>query len=472
MQKNIFYNGLLEIAGKIHQQEVSSYEVTLNLLERIENLDIKLLSYVTVLKQQALEAARQADIEIAEGNIRSPIHGVPIALKDLFDMASIPTTNGMTIAPNIPMYNATVVNKLLDAGAIILGKLKLTEAAFSDPHPDIPVPLNPWGSQLWAGSSSNGSAVALASGLCFGSLGTDTGGSIRFPCAANNLTGIKPTWGRVSRSGVFEFAGSLDHVGPMARSVEDVAVLLEIIAGYDLNDPTTSNEVVPNYLQEMVKGIKGLKIGVDHEFIFNKIDLDTKLVMEHVIETIRFLGAEIVEINMPDTKQAAANWAPLCAVETAVVHEKNYKKFKNNYGPSFSKFIEMGQGIIATEYFKLVQFRNELKYTISSVFDEVDLLLMPVSAYSALPTDLSEKFSEDKELFEGTVRFTSAFNLTGHPTLTLPGGFTRKGTPIGFQFVASYFQEELLVRAGSDFQKATSWHKAQPAISNLGYSAS
>jgi len=467
MEKDIFYMSLVDIAGKIHQQEVSSFEVTLSLVERIENLDIKLLSYVNVLKQQALESARQADMEIAQGNIRSPIHGVPIALKDLFDMASIPTTNGMTIDPYIPRSNATVVNKLLDAGAIILGKLKLTEAAFSDPHPDIPVPLNPWGRNLWAGSSSNGSAVALASGLCFGSLGTDTGGSIRFPCAANNLTGIKPTWGRVSRSGVFEFAGSLDHVGTMARSVEDAAVLLEVIAGYDLNDKTTSNELVPNYLQEMIDGIKGLKIGVDYDFIFNKVDLDTKLVMQHVIETIKLLGAEIVEINMPDTKLAAANWAPLCAVETAVVHEKNYKKFKNNYGPSFSKFIEMGQSILATEYFKLTQFRCELKYKISSVFNEVDLLLMPVSAYSAAPTDLSEKFSEDKELFEGTVRFTSAFNLTGHPTLTLPGGFTKEGTPIGFQFVASYFQEGLLVRAGGDFQKATNWHKVQPPMSNL-----
>lgn len=217
MGQDIFYMGLVDIAKKIHQQEISSVEVTQRLLERINDLDHKVLSYVTILKEQALEAAKKADLEIAQGNIRGPLHGVPLALKDLFDMVDIPTTNGMKIDPYIPTQNATVVSKLEEAGAIILGKLKLTEAAFSDPHPDIPVPLNPWGKELWVGSSSNGSAAALAAGLCYGSLGTDTGGSIRFPCAANNLTGIKPTWGKISQTGVCEFAGSLDH-GFVAQS--------------------------------------------------------------------------------------------------------------------------------------------------------------------------------------------------------------------------------------------------------------
>ncbi|MHA3084192.1 amidase [Acinetobacter sp. ANC 5383] len=464
MEQDIFYMSLIDIGEKIHQQEMSSVEVTSRLLERIEYLDNKLLSYVTILKQQALEAARQADIEIAQGNIRSPLHGVPLALKDLFDMVGVPTTNGMIIDSYIPTQNATVVSKLEDAGAIILGKLKLTEAAFSDPHPDIPVPLNPWGKNLWVGSSSNGSAVALAAGLCYGSLGTDTGGSIRFPCAANNLTGIKPTWGRISRAGVCEFAGSLDHVGPMARSVVDATVLLQVIAGKDLDDATTSNELVPNYLEEMTKGIKGLKIGIDYNFILGKADEDTRLVMTQVIEVVKSLGAELIEISMPDTKAAATHWVTLCAVETAVVHEENYKKFKESYGLSFSKFIEMGQSISATEYLKSIQFRNEFTELVSSIFKQVDLILMPVSAFSALPEDLSDKFSEDKELFEGVVRYTTAFNLTSHPTITLPGGFTQHGTPIGFQFVASHFQEALLVRAGADFQKATNWHTIRPQM--------
>lgn len=467
MEQDIFYMSLLDIAEKIHRQEISSVEVTLRLIQRIEKLDKKLLSYVTVLKQQALDAAQQADLEISQGNIRSPIHGVPLALKDLFDMKGVPTTNGMTIDPVMPTSNATVVNKLLDAGAIIIGKLKLTEAAFSDPHPNILVPLNPWGEHLWAGSSSNGSAVALAAGLCFGSLGTDTGGSIRFPCAANNLTGIKPTWGCVSRAGVFEFAGSLDHVGPMARSVADAAVLLQLIAGQDRNDVTTFEQVVPNYLKEMAKGIKGLKIGIDYDFIFAKADADTQRVMRQVIETVKSLGAELIEMNMPDTTPAAINWAPLCAVETAVVHEQHYQQFKDQYGPSFSGFIEMGQKILATEYLKLLQFRRDFKHKITAVFDQVDLVLMPVSAFSASLTNLSDKFSEDKNLFEGIVRYTTAFNLTGHPTITLPGGFTQEGAPIGFQFVAPYFQEALLVRAGGDFQKVTDWHTVQPTISDL-----
>lgn len=467
MEQDIFHMSLLDIAEKIHRQEISSVEVTLGLIQRIEQLDTKLLSYVNVLKKQALDAAQQADLEISQGNIRSPIHGVPLALKDLFDMKDVPTTNGMTLDPVIPTSNATVVNKLLDAGAIILGKLKLTEAAFSDPHPNIPVPLNPWGKHLWVGSSSNGSAVALAAGLCFGSLGTDTGGSIRFPCAANNLTGIKPTWGCVSRAGVFEFAGSLDHVGPMARNVADAAILLQLIAGQDPNDVTTFEQVVPNYLEEMTKGIKGLRIGIDYDFILGKADADTQRVIRQVIETLKSLGAELIEIDMPDTTPAAINWAPLCAVETAVVHEQSFKQFKDQYSPSFSNFIEMGQNLLATEYLKLIQFRRDFKRKITAVFDQVDLLLMPVSAFSASLTDLSEKFSEDKDLFEGIVRYTTSFNLTGHPTITLPGGFTKVGTPIGFQFVAPHFQENLLVRAGGDFQKATNWHTVQPPMSDL-----
>ncbi len=467
MKQDIFHMSLLDIAKKIHRQEISSFEVTLSLIERIESLDPKLMSYVTVLKKQALDAAQQADREISQGKIRSPIHGVPLALKDIFDMKGVPTTNGMTIDPIIPKSNATVVNKLLDAGAIILGKLKLTEAAFSDPHPNITVPLNPWGKHLWVGSSSNGSAVALTAGLCFGSLGTDTGGSIRFPCAANNLTGIKPTWGGVSRAGVFEFAGSLDHVGPMARSVADAAILLQLITGQDVNDVTTFEQVVPNYLKEMTKGIKGLRVGIDYNFIMEKADLDTQRVMQHVIETLKSLGAELIKIDMPDTTPAAINWAPLCAVEAAAVHEDSYRLFKDQYSPSFSRFIEMGQKLLATEDLELIQFRHDFQRMITAVFDDVELVLMPVSAFSASLTDLSEKFSEDKDLFEGIVRYTTAFNLTGHPTITLPGGFTELGTPIGFQFVAQHFQESLLVRAGGSFQEATNWHTVQPPMSDL-----
>lgn len=467
MGQDIFYMGLVDIAKKIHQQEISSVEVTQRLLERINDLDHKVLSYVTILKEQALEAAEKADLEIAQGNIRGPLHGVPLALKDLFDMVDIPTTNGMKIDPYIPTQNATVVSKLEEAGAVILGKLKLTEAAFSDPHPDIPVPLNLWGKELWVGSSSNGSAAALAAGLCYGSLGTDTGGSIRFPCAANNLTGIKPTWGKISQTGVCEFAGSLDHVGPMARNVIDAAILLQVIAGDEPNNKTTSNELVPDYLEEITKGIKDLKIGIDYNFIFSKADNDTKQVMLQVIETVKSLGANLIEIHMPDTTAAAAHWVPLCAVETAVVHQENYKKYKSNYGPSFSKFIEMGKNISATEYLKSIQFRREFTELVSSIFKQVDLILMPVSAYSALPVDLSDKFSEDKELFEGVVRYTTAFNLTGHPTITLPGGFTEKGTPIGFQFAASNHQETLLIRAGADFQKVTNWHNFHPPMINI-----
>lgn len=248
----------------------------------------------------------------------------------------------------------------------------------------------------------------------------------------------------------------------MARSVADAAAILSVIAGSDSKDDSSVSVEVPNYLEQMTKGISSLKVGIDYEFALGSSDSETKAMLLRTIELIKSLGAEIIEIDMPDTTQAAISWSPMCAVETAIVHEETYLKFKEYYGPSFSKFIEMGQQLLATDYQKLMNYRHKFTKQINQVFEKVDLLILPVSAYAASLTNLSEKFSEDKELFKGIVRYTSPFNLTGHPTITLPGGFTQNGAPIGFQFVANYFAEELLIRAGWEVQKNTKWHKIHP----------
>src|SRR5258706_1327325 len=252
LAQDLHYSELVEVGQRIAKRELSSVEATQAQLDRIARLDGQLKSYAYVMSSSALEPAQAAEKEIAAGKVRGPLHGVPIAVKDLCWTKNAPTAAGMRIyRNNRPTEDATVVARLKEAGAVILGKLQLTEGAYADHHPDIEPPRNPWDATLWSGASSSGSGVATAAGLCYGSLGSDTGGSIRFPSAANGVTGLKPTWGRVSRYGVFELAATLDHIGPMARSAADTGAMLGVIAGADPNDPTASPREVPNYLAGM-----------------------------------------------------------------------------------------------------------------------------------------------------------------------------------------------------------------------------
>src|SRR5688572_25987664 len=288
------YLELLDIGRRIQSKEVSSVEATRAQLDRIRKLDSVLKSYATMMADSALEDARRADAEIAKGAVRGPLHGVPIAVKDLCWTKGVPTAAGMTIHRDFkPDRDGTVVRKLRDAGAVILGKLQLTEGAYADHHPKIAPPVNPWNKAHWSGASSSGSGVATAAGLCYGSLGSDTGGSIRFPSAANGCTGLKPTWGRVSRYGVFELAATLDHIGPMTRSAADAGAMLSAIAGADVNDPTASLEPVPNYLAGMTRGIRGLRIGVDSKWNTNRVEDPVKQTVADALKVIAGLGGEI-----------------------------------------------------------------------------------------------------------------------------------------------------------------------------------
>ena len=273
MTSALHYLELTELSRRIHAREISPVEATTAQLARIEKLDGQLKSYAYMMAEAALIQARAAEAEIMRDEIRGPLHGVPIAVKDLCWTRGVPTAAGMTIYRDFrPTADATVVRKLYAAGAIILGKLQLTEGAYADHHPQIPPPVNPWNAAYWPGASSSGSGVATVAGLCYGSLGSDTGGSIRFPFAANGVTGLKPTWGRVSRYGVFELAATLDHIGPMARSAADCGAMLGVIAGSDPNDPTAVLDPVPNYLAGMTRGLHGLRIGVDHAWNTGRVD--------------------------------------------------------------------------------------------------------------------------------------------------------------------------------------------------------
>jgi amidase len=462
---DLHYRDLRDVGRMIQARRISSVEATEAQLARIAALDGQLMSYAHLMAEGAREAARAADAEIAGGRVRGPLHGVPIAVKDLCWTTDAPTAAGMTIhRDNRPREDATVVRRLREAGAVILGKLQLTEGAYADHHPKITPPRNPWGAQFWSGASSSGSGVATAAGLCYGSLGSDTGGSIRFPSAANGITGLKPTWGRVSRYGVFELAATLDHIGPMARSAADCGAILGAIAGADPKDPTAVPLAVPDFATDLDRGVKGLRLGIDEAWITRDVEPDARAAVEAARDVLVRLGAEVVAVRFPDPTAVVADWFPLCGVETAVAHEATYPARKAEYGPALSGLIDLGRAQSGLDYQKIVLRREDFRGRVRALFADVDLLLVPAQAFAGPTLARMATLGEDAALMNGLLRFTCPFDMTGSPTITLPGGFTEAGAPAAFQLVGPHFGEADLVWAGHAFQGATDWHRRHPAL--------
>jgi amidase len=463
--RDLHYSELVEVGRRIQKRELSAVEATQAQLDRIARLDRDLKSYAHVMASSALEQARAADKEIANGKIRGPLHGVPIAVKDLCWTKDAPTAAGMKIhRNNRPSEDATVVARLKEAGAVILGKLQLTDGAYADHHPDVDPPRNPWDAKLWPGASSSGSGVATAAGLCYGSLGSDTGGSIRFPSAANSVTGLKPTWGRVSRYGVFELAATLDHIGPMARSAADCGAILGVIAGADPRDPTAVPEPVPDYLTSLNGTMRGTRIGVDPRWTSEGVDAASSKVFRDAVRTAGELGAEIHEIVFPDPTAMIGDWFPLCGIETAVAHEATYPSRKSEYGPALAGLIELGLQQSGTDYQKIVLRREAFRGLVRALFEKIDLLAVPVQTFAAPTIGTMATLGENPDLITGLLRFSCPFDMTGSPSITLPGGFTESGGPVAFQFVGRHFDEARLVAVGDAFQRATAWHQRHPSL--------
>lgn len=458
---------LLALAALIRSGQVSPVEITRAQLRRIATLDGDLRSYAHVTAASALQEAQAAEREIRQGCYRGPLHGVPIALKDLFRRKGVPMAAGTAIHRGTPAdHDATIVGRLRDAGAVLLGQLQMTEGAYSDHHPDVAPPLNPWNADYWTGISSSGAAVATAAGLCFGATASDTGGSIRWPCAATGLTGIKPTWGRVSRHGVFELAASLDHVGVMARSAADAAALLETIAGADAKDPTALQAPVPRYTVQTEAPVGGLRVGVDPDWNARDVDPQTRRMMEAAMRVFEQLGATLVPLRFPseEAAQAVRDWAPLCAVEAAVAHASTYPSRKQEYGPVLASVIERGRALPGQAYQDILLRRLAMRGRIDAVFAHVDALLMPVQPMPPLTLDAISVLGAQPGLVEALQRYTCVFDMTGHPCLTLPAGQCEAGMPMGLQLAAAQLGEPVLFRLGAAFQAATSWHLRRPAL--------
>jgi amidase len=464
-EDDIAYMSLLDVGRQIREGSLSSVEVTRALLARIERLDGALHSFATVTAEHAISAAEEADAEIGRGRVRGLLHGVPVAVKDLCFTAGVRTSAGMPLRRDfVPGSDATVVARLKAAGAVLMGKLQLTEGAYSVHHPSIEAPVNPWSAEHWPGVSSSGSGVATAAGLCFGSLGTDTLGSIRFPSTMNGVTGLKPTWGRVSRAGVFALAETMDHVGPMARSAADAAVLLQAIAGADPDDPTARQEPVPDYLASLDRGVAGLRIGIDRSFINAHADADMAAVTEAAAEVLRDPDAEIVEIALPSPEETIRDAVVLCGAEAAVAHASTYPERRDEYGPVLSGLLDLGRSHDAPALAAILQRRKAFAGRLAALFTKIDLLLMPAMNAAAPTLAMLGQRAADPDVRYARIRFTAPFNMSGNPCLTLPGGFVEPGLPVGFQIIGRHMEEETVLRAGHAFQQKTDWHLRRPPV--------
>jgi amidase len=456
---------ITEVAKLIRSKQLSPVEVTTNILERIDGIDDRYKSYATLLSEQAMDAARRAEREIAGGEYKGPLHGVPVAVKDLCFTAGVRTMGGSKVlADHVPAHDSTVVSRLAASGAVLLGKLNLTEGAMGGYNPDFNIPLNPWNLERWTGSSSSGSGVATALGLCFGSLGSDTGGSIRYPAASCGVVGLKPTWGRVSRYGVLALAESLDHVGPLTRSSADAAIMLQAIAGYDPLDPTSLSGQAPDMLSGIEQGVKGVRIGYDQRYATEGVDDELAGSVRAGVDALRDLGAEVIEVQMPDVDSYLPAWPVLCSAEAVAAHRGHYPDRQDDYGPWFRGWLDQGAAVTGADYAEANNRRAECNGKIRESLQEIDVL--------ACPSMIAPPHAVTPEILYGPMdarrgtsfqRYTVPFNFNGMPTLSVPCGLNSEGLPLSLQFVGKHLSEQLLCRIGNAYEEATDWHLARPS---------
>jgi len=459
-----------ELSALIRSGDVSPVEAAEAYLDRIGQIDGKLNSYITVCRDEALAEAQQAEKEIAAGNYRGPMHGLPVAVKDQFYTKGIRTTGGSAILKDlVPNEDATVVANLKAAGSVLLGKLNMSEYAMGDAffHP-FGTPHNPWDLSRNPGTSSSGSGAATAAFLCATSLGEDTGGSIRGPASFCGLVGIRPSWGRVSRYGVLGASWSMDTVGPISRTTADCAMTLGAIAGYDPKDPSTWDVPVPDYLSMLTGEIRGLKVGVIRERVDTEaVDPEVR---DHVVQAIAVLGemgADIQEVSIPLIVHSSAISNTIILTDAAGVHRQGIDEHLGEYDHNIQIRLLVGSIIPAQAHQKAVKLRQVLRQQILDALEKVDVLVMPTSSIPASPIPTKAGIGSKQEVLDGLAgrrSFTAPFNVANTPALSINCGFTSQNLPVGFQIAGKPFDEGTLFRVAHAYEQATDWHTRRPPI--------
>jgi len=466
MNKSEFpFLSISQLSKLLATKEVSPVEVTAAYLERIENLNGKLHAYVTITADKAIEAAQKAEQEIVQGNYRGPMHGVPIAVKDQIQTEGILTTGGSPIFnDNIPTEDATVVKNLKAAGAVLLGKLNMTEFATTALSHQFDPPRNPWDLERSTGGSSSGSGAATAAFLCGSALGEDTGGSVRLPAAWCGLAGIRPTWGRVSRYGVMPGVRSMDTVGPLARTVEDCALTLATIAGHDPKDKMSSSEPVPDYQSGLNDGITGLRVGVIKEMLYTDVvEEEIRKLTLDAIKTLQGMGVELEEISIPLAASAGAINAAI-RVEAPTTYQELLRDRPGDIAHDNRIGYLVGSIMPAKVFYKALQLRTLLRNQVLEAFNKVDILLTPSNGIAAQLLE-PDPFIDSKQKVSRTPwMLATTFSLANIPALSVPCGFTAKSLPVGLQLAGKPFEESTVFRVGHSYEQATDWHTRRPNI--------
>jgi len=457
------FTTISDLAPRLRRGEISPVEITRQCLSRIERLNGRLNAFITTLAEPACAEARAAEAEIRRGAWRGPLHGIPIALKDLMDARGVPTTAASALyVSRLPHADAEVVRRLRVAGAVIIGKNNLHECAyggsslisrFGDVH-------NPWDVERIAGGSSGGSAAAVAAQLACAAIGTDTAGSVREPAALCGCVGLKPTYGRVSIRGVIPLSTSLDHVGPIAASVADAAIVLEAIAGYDAGDITSADLPVTDYIAVLKQGAGELRVGVPRDYFFDELDAEVASAMEHALRGIKTLVAEVKEVQLEVPTDRT-----LAAAEAYAYHAENVAKNPEQYHPETLRRIRKGEAVSAGEYIERRRELDQARRGMARGFADFDLLVTPTTpAPAPAIADLRANPDQLRPAELHLLRNTRPFNVWGLPAISLPCGFTESGLPVGLQIAGPRWREDLVLRLAYAYEQATAWHTRRPAI--------
>lgn len=451
---------LADVSGLIERREVSPMALVDAQLARIEALDVRVGSYLLVTADLAREQARRAAREIAGGRYRGRLHGIPLALEDLVATRGIPTTCGSPMLRGTrPGHDAAVVEKLAAAGAVCTGKLTLGEFALYAHHPDFRPPSNPWREDDPTGVSSSGAGAATAASLCFGAIGSDTGGSLRLAAATCGVVGLKPTFGKISRHGAHPLADTLDHLGTVTRGVSDAAILLAALEGRDPRDPATRRDPPVDYLAAIAGGASGLRIGIDRAYCAADTDPAQADATSRACFILKGQGIDIVDIDLTGITDACAHWLATCAVDALRRHRDSFPRRAAEYGPVFRALLEYGLTVTAEDYARGQRTRQAVTGLLENALRDVDCILCPAS-----PRPAMSRQACPPQQVAPLLRFSAPTDFSGHPSITVPNGFTADGLPTAMQFIGRLGDEATILRIAGAYERATGWHRRRPLL--------
>ena len=464
MSSELWKQPLEKLAPAIRAGKVSPVALTEACLDRIAGAGAKLDSFIHV-SPRALAAARTAEREIKAGKWRGPLHGIPVGVKDNYLTQDMPTTAGST-APGLsfPMRDSTAAGKLRKAGAVLIGKTRTHEFAWGNVTPPV---CNPWDLSRVPSGSSGGSGAAVAAGLCVTALGSDTGGSIRMPAAACGTVGLKATFGRVSRDGVVPHSWSLDHAGPLTRTVTDTALMMQVLAGDDAADPACQGQPVPDYAKALGKPVKGLKIGVCRNHFFENLQEDVESAVEKAIADLAAAGAQVIELKIPLLEYGLGAIFAIELSSSTAYHDASMLAGRvPHYQPDVRMLVEMGRLVTGPDYLKAEQYRSALMEAYRKVFDSVDVVIGPTTPITAWKRGewTVQVAGKPESVLAASWRFTYPYNLTGLPAISVPCGFDRDGLPIGLQIAGKPFDEITVLRVAHAYERSHDWKDRWPQL--------